>query len=411
MTRRAPATPPAAQPKTPVLIPELIFYAVILILPFEQMTTFAGFAITKWVGGCFFILALAFPKLFFGVFPKSFIFFFLYISIGMLIDIVSFPLTFQSINEFVRPALMGVLMLATYNLAINKRFGRIIFVIYLSSLIYVIFQVFELGGAYTRVDAEVVGKETFERIAVLSTDENFAACYFAISVLVGLIHGLNLVPTKLKYRVLALLGSAIGFYAILKTASRGGFIAITGAVMCIVFTAKILTVKVKYAFYVCFLLAAIIGTTMSTPLLRARMTAFFEKGETSGRTAIWEQTWQLAKESPIYGYGYRMHQFSLGARTGKVQRGTHNLFLSVLLGSGFLGLSLFLCFYYQTFQAAWRARTEGLGKVVFLWFMLCFLASMSLNSEIAKWFWIILALSLAAGKVYGKKPITTFQPT
>ena len=380
------------------LLPEYLLYLLILLLPFEELNTFGGLTITKLIGLAFFICSMVDPKRFYGSIPSAFIVFALYISIGMIIDIFSFPLEIASFNALVRPLLMCVLMITTYNLSINRKFGHLVMAICLSSLIYGIAQLFELGGAATRIEGTVIDGVSADRIAVLGGDENFAACFISLSVLAGIVYGFNLRPSRWRYRLPALATSGIGFCALLKTGSRGGMLALFVGIAAIVLTVAKGTQRLQYALVVALLLGLLSVGAMQSPAFKARIISSVETGETAGRTDIWTESVRLFVDSPIYGFGYRMHQFKLGERTGHEQRGTHNLFLSVLLGSGLLGLSLFLYFYCQSFKAIWLHKAEGINAIVFVWFFMALAASLSINTEIAKWFWLLVALAFSAGK-------------
>jgi hypothetical protein len=119
----------------PTPFSELLFYLVIAILPFEEVISLGGTSMTKWVGLLFFFVSLANRRVFYGSVPRIFIAFFLYIGIGMSVDVLSFPLELDSLNELVRPVLMAILMIVAYNLSLNKKSGRIVTAIYLSSLV------------------------------------------------------------------------------------------------------------------------------------------------------------------------------------------------------------------------------------------------------------------------------------
>jgi hypothetical protein len=289
-------------------------------------------------------------------------------------------------------------MIATYNLSVNYKFDRIVTAVCLSSIIYAIVELFELGGEITRTDSTVVDGVNADRIAVLGGDENFAACFISLSVLAGIVYGFNLVPSRWRYRLPALTTSGIGFCALLKTGSRGGMLALFVGIAAIVLTVAKGTQRLQYALVVALLLGLLSVGAMQSPAFKARIISSVETGETAGRTDIWTESVRLFVDSPIYGFGYRMHQFKLGERTGHEQRGTHNLFLSVLLGSGLLGLSLFLYFYCQSFKAIWLHKAEGINAIVFVWFFMALAASLSINTEIAKWFWLLVALAFSAGK-------------
>ncbi len=375
-----------------------MFYCVIFLLPFEELTSLGGMSITKWVGLLFFFVSLADRKALYGSIPRVFIAFFLFIGIGMSIDIFSFPLELDSLNELVRPLLMVILMIVTYNLSLNKKSGRIVTAIFLSSLACAIAELFELGTAYVRVNSEVVHGATLDRVAALGGDENFMACYIALCVLAGIIYGFNIIPTRWRYRILALAGAVIGFGAIIKTSSRGGMLACVVGISCIVLTRAELTKKIKYGVFVLLLLSAMGIMVMENPLFEARILSSVETMDSADRIMIWEQAVRLSIDSPVYGFGYKMYEFELGKALGHRLKASHNLFLSVLLSSGFIGLCFFLYFYFRSFKTIWLHKLEGVNVILFPWFMVALTAGLTLNIEITKWFWIIVAMSLGAGQ-------------
>jgi O-antigen ligase len=388
---------PKARVKTHMrtTLSELLFYAVILSLPFEEWKSIGGMTISKCLGLLFFLFSPGDWRIFYGRTPALFIAFGLFIGIGLVVDLSYLSYGSSMLNFSMRPLLLCVLMVVSYNLAVHGRLKRVVMAVYLSSLLYAIVQSFLFHGARTRIDTELVDGELLERSAVLGADENFAACYLALCIPPGLIYGFNLIPTRWMYRVFALAGSAIGFYAMLKTSSRGGMLAVAVGVLCIVLTATHMAKKVKYAVFVAGIMGIMAMAVMNNPLLQHRISSSLQTRETAGRTEIWSRAARLYLESPFYGFGSFMHMRKLGEATGHSMCATHNLFLSVLLSTGILGFSLFMYFYWRSFQAVWRRRTEGECSIVFAWFMTALVAGLSINVETTKWFWIVVALSLA----------------
>jgi O-antigen ligase len=380
---------------------EFLYYCVIFTLPFEELYTISGLSITKLIGLLFLIASFTEWRTFYGKAPRALVVLLGFIGIGLIVDAVTYAAAdLYAINQFSRLILVWWLMLATYNLALHNRFDRLVKVMYAASLLFAFFQSLRLGGASLRVYEGAIGGEEGMRFSVLGMDPNFAAAYVALCVLFGLAHGLNIIKTRLSYRVFFLIGAGVGFYAMLRTGSRGGLLALGGGVLSLVFTARQWNRRATSMFVVAGIILAMGVAVSNDPYLAARFRASAEAGHTSGRFEIWKRALQLSTESPVYGFGSTMHMPKLGQRTGSKQRGTHNLFLSVLLGSGMTGLLFFLCFYVRAFKAVWACKAEGMGRIVFAWFVLAFLAAWSLNMESMKWFWIILALSLVAEKVY-----------
>jgi len=383
---------------------EALFYLVVLVLPFEQLVTIGGFAVTKWIGLLFFLVAITRWNLFFEKVPPALWLLLVFFAFGMLMDFIHFPhFYFAVLNEFVRPILMWVLMVATYNLAIHGRFRRVMFFLVISAIIYAAFQSLDLMES--NVSEESINGESGERFAVLGTDVNFAAVYCGLGLLYGVLHGPNMIKTSKGMRLISILGVMFGMAALVKTASRGGALAIVGGILAIAFTVKGFTKQIGVFFLVACLLVGMGSVVMHNAYFHARIQDSVEDGKSSGRQEIWEEARQLIREAPVTGYGYRMYMDHLGARTGKMQRATHNTFLMVLITAGWLGGTFFFLFYLLVLKSVWVCRTHGEGKVLFIWFASLFCGMLTLNLEITKWFWMILALGLAVEKTYPKHPV------
>jgi O-antigen ligase len=352
----------------------------------------------KLAGMVFFIASLLRPKVFYGLLPTPLLVLLVYSVAGPVIDLFKLPLNLQVLNTFIGPMLMWILMLATYNLAVRGRRNRIVLAILVSSLIFTVFQVFELGGVGIRILDEVHSGETDTRVSVLLVDPNFAACFMALSVAAGLMYLMNLVPARTSYRILAVPVIALGVYGMIKTSSRGGLAALVLGMLAIAATARTRLSRIVTILSVALLLCGLGALILASPLFSARLNDSLETGETADRTIIWGQAVRLFVESPIWGYGAQSYVIPLGERSNHPGIGTHNVFLSVALGAGLIGLSSFMFFYLSAFASIFAYRTRGVNAIVFVWFVMAFAAALSLNMEITKWFWIMLALACAAGK-------------
>ena len=401
------------------LLPEFLFYCLILVLPFEEVSSFGGVSITKLVGAAFLVTSLTSIKVFYGSIPSIFFAFFVYVSISMIMDIISLPLDLAALNALLTPLLMCLLMIVTYNIAREKKAHRIVIALFISALVFSLAQILEIDVEAKRT-GEMVSGRMLDRVSALHADQNFAACYFSMCVIAGfgyianfvskkwfypLVYDSKPVPTRWLYSSLALASSGIGFYAIIKTASRGGLAALFLGMLCIPLTTGKFTRKIKYVCFTGIFLASMAVVIMGNPLIMTRINSTVETGETAGRTEIWEAAINLIAESPVCGYGYQMHLYKLGHNTGgKLRRATHNTFLTIALSSGLVGLSFFLYFVYGAFKTIWVHKTAGVNTVILPWFVMSLAACFSLNMEITKWFWIILALGLASGNAGGRRP-------
>ncbi len=376
-------------------IADYLFYLIILILPFEEMTTVYGGSMTKWIGLVFFFFSMLNVKRFYGAFPKILIYYSLYMVIGVTVDFIRAPyLNDSTFTEFSRPVLLLVLMLVSYNLAINGKLKHIVFCLFFSAVIFSWLQFLEIDSGATV--KERIGYEKFDRVAVLESNQNSAARFFSLNILLGIIYALNLLKSSIMFRIFAAVSAIVGLYALIKTSSRGGLLALSFGVMCIALTAKDMGQKIKYVIIIGAIAFAAGTVIMSDTLFRYRIYSAINTGETTGRTQIWDVAFSLLPDSLFFGFGTRMHLVTIGEHLGLSQRATHNTFIAVLMGTGIVGFSLFMFFYGRTFLCAWRSRTVGINRVVFVWFMMAFAGAMSMNMECCKWFFIVMALALAS---------------
>jgi len=140
----------------------------------------------------------------------------------------------------------------------------------------------------------------------------------------------------------------------------------------------------------------------------------------TGRPEIWRAGWYLVEERPIEGFGYdaetRVLQDPAYQRTARVRfsvtarQSMHNGYLSVLAGTGVVGLALWLAVLALPYVKAWRVE-PGERKALAIGIMSMGLIANLVESQItpasnltAAMFWIAWALAgrLAAG--VGSRP-------
>jgi O-antigen ligase len=129
--------------------------------------------------------------------------------------------------------------------------------------------------------------------------------------------------------------------------------------------------------------------------LMMRILLSVNEGDSAGRNWIWEKAWELAQTLPLFGYGFKGYIFELGYVTGSHAKATHNTFLAMLLSTGWIGLLLFISFYLYVLKIAWKFRTFPYGNFLFSAFITSTLAAQTINLEITKWYWIIIALVIS----------------
>jgi O-antigen ligase len=115
----------------------------------------------------------------------------------------------------------------------------------------------------------------------------------------------------------------------------------------------------------------------------------------TGRTVIWSAGWHVFQRSPVLGVGAGGFSKAVMERLGTA-RGPHNLFLAVVVETGFVGLGLLITVLAAALFAVTGAR--GAPRALFLMLFLVTLVVASVaNTQTSKVFWFTLAvLSMAA---------------
>ncbi len=142
----------------------------------------------------------------------------------------------------------------------------------------------------------------------------------------------------------------------------------------------------------------------------------------TGRPAIWRAGWYLVEERPLEGFGYdaetKVLQDPAYQRTARVRfsvtarQSMHNGYLSVLAGTGVIGLALWLALLAVPYARAWRVEAGG-RRALAIGIMSIGLVANLVESQItpaasttAAMFWIAWAVGgrLAAGVRPGPAP-------
>jgi O-antigen ligase len=391
------------QPHQRATLAEVLFYATILALPFEELITVGGGTITKWIGLAFVAASLSAIRTFYNSFPLVFLGYLMYVAVGVAGDLVRIPLSLTLLNQVMGPVLTCVFMIAAYNLAANRSLRRLMFVLWLSAALFAVFQYFGVATGATSSSSQVVEGESVDRISALATDPNFVACFMSLAVIPGVLAFSGALPLTPCYWFLSLLGALLAAGGIIMTGSRGGLLALVMGIASVLFVTRNWVVRLKVICVAFGVLGILSAAVLHDPLFRARLEASLEKRDTANREDIWQDSLALFTQHPIFGFGNLSSVSELGRFRGEGNRCTHNVLLSVLLATGGAGCLAFLCFYLTSAGTAWRHRKSGMGIIVFPWFLIALVGSLSLNLERGKWYWLITALALAVPKAQAQE--------
>jgi hypothetical protein len=157
-----------------------------------------------------------------------------------------------------------------------------------------------------------------------------------------------------------------------------------------------------------FVFAALLG--LVTAILPTIVNLYGKDLTFSGRTNIWSALLPAIGERPFRGYGFGGVFFdhateptaSIDRRAGFVAWHAHNSVLQMTLETGFVGLALYLTFYWSMVVAAWRALNvrADVAKLMLLFATMQLVVGLSEVALFGGWIFVLVLLrgALATGE-------------
>lgn len=185
----------------------------------------------------------------------------------------------------------------------------------------------------------------------------------------------------------------LALFAIILTASRGGFLVGLVGLMVVPLTFRRLPPRAKAATLVFAILS--VGTIAATiPLANftriAETSSEISDGDVSSRGAIWQAGLQLYTGSPIIGIGTGSFQGAVEPLLGR-RIPAHNAFLLVLVEMGVIGFLIFTVNFFVVLRPL--LRLPGPEKMFYLCLWSALVVSMlPSNVEDAQYVWALLTL-------------------
>ncbi len=161
-----------------------------------------------------------------------------------------------------------------------------------------------------------------------------------------------------SFRVLSLLTSAVLFFAIVATKSRGGLL---GSLAVLGFYAwRIIPSKTLFVFL--GVIGALALYSLADISGRASGGAAEEGIDESamGRIYAWEAAYKMALDNPVLGVGldnFYYNYFFYSPHWDGLNHAVHSTWFGVLAETGFIGLIVFLLFIYQLLKCARQTLT------------------------------------------------------
>ena len=185
----------------------------------------------------------------------------------------------------------------------------------------------------------------------------------------------------------------LAIFAIILTASRGGFLVALLGLMVVPLTFRQLPIRARVTTFVFALLSVGVIAT-AVPLANfsriAQTSSEISDGDVSNRGVIWKAALQLYTESPVLGIGTGSFLSAVGTVLG-YRIPAHNAFLLVLVEMGIIGFLLFTVNFLVVLRPLLQLR--GPEKMFYLCLWLALVVSMlPSNVEDSQYVWGFLTL-------------------
>ena len=194
-----------------------------------------------------------------------------------------------------------------------------------------------------------------------------------------------------------------------STGGRGALVVfITG---CLVYVLPMWPSKwtLRNILIVLGVLVAALYIVFSNPFYLERWNKAYYDADSSGRERIYPASIGMILERPMFGWGPVLHWHELGARTGRLERDEHNLFLHLLAEVGLVGAVPFLVGVWLCVRAAWKTRSANLGSLPFALIVASLVSNITDTYITRKVLWLLLALAVAAAHSAVQKKVILFK--
>jgi O-antigen ligase len=370
------------------LIIRVGFALFVASIPFESVLGLEDLSLSRVLGSCFFILAVAVqPDVCFRRPPAAFWCF------------VGFYAWFL-VNGYFRGSLRGVgtvtlaqllvlLWVASNLLRYQNVFLGTLYMFVASCFALALLQLAGRTGRFVATD----------RMTAFGEDPNSLGAVLSLGLLAVLCIGYGSRATRGNAVRIAswFCGGAIAV-AVVRTGSRGASVALVCGVGVLMLTKGSSWLKLRNTFVAAVALSALVILVAGTEVSRRRWLYSVENQSMAGRERIYPAAVHMFLEKPLFGWGAGNHWVELGARTGSERRDTHNLYLAVLTEDGLAGAVPYFAGLALCVRAALRGRRRLHGLAPLALLTTTLVMNMDVTWQTRKIQWLVLGLALASEK-------------
>jgi O-antigen ligase len=247
---------------------------------------------------------------------------------------------------------------------------------------------------------------TLRRYAAVQSDPNNLAMTLALALPMAWYLGVTYRSPLLRWACRLFL--PLGLFAIGLTASRGGMLAATVALMVIPLTMTRLSPGKLIAAVLLLLVTGVVAAAYIPERAMERLATTGTEVEDlslGGRFGIWKAGVKALTKRPVAGYGVGFWRSAVSPWLGPDPQVAHNSFLSVAVETGLVGLVLYLTMFVAVFLALMRLPSlERRFALVLLATLVVAMSPLSWENDKAVWFVLAALLGLAHSLRSGMAP-------
>ena len=239
--------------------------------------------------------------------------------------------------------------------------------------------------------------DELKRFTAVQSDPNSLAMTLALALPMAWYLGMTYKNPILRWICRVFI--AVGVIAIGLTASRGGMVAATVALMIVPLTmTKLSPGRLIAAVAMLTVSGALAAVYIPDRIVQRLATTGTEVEDLSlgGRFKLWEAGFKALTERPLTGYGAGFWRDAVSPWLGPNPQVAHNSFISVAVETGIIGLLLYLGMFLAVFLALQRLPSfERRFTIVLLATLVVAMLPLSWDDQKSVWFMLGLLVGLA----------------
>jgi len=257
-----------------------------------------------------------------------------------------------------------------------------------------IFISFFVISIFNNINFSMITQVKSDRVGISTMNLNQLAFHYAAIVICTFTLFLRKSSLIKKYNKFIIVGTISMLYALIRTGSRSGAIALMVGIMASILINYNKVKMTKYMKMIPILIVILVYIVTSSNILITRIQATIEKGDTSSRQQIWEAGLVMYKMNPVIGYGGG-YAHKLGLMLNRSNPiAAHNTYLQILLSFGIIGMIFFMAMIGVILLDAWKRRGTIWGSMFFTVLLMAMVLGMGLHIGYNKLFWVLLALTV-----------------